>query len=450
MIVDAVAGFVGELRAGGLPVSPTEHADALAALGHARLDRRDSVHDALAVTLVKRQDHIGIFEDLFELWFGSAPAPDGGPLPVPGDDQIAGLLDEVLRGGGAEAMRRLAEAAVARYGGLDAGRPSGAGYPVFATIRALDVDGALARLLAGAAGIDGSADTRLATLVSGEEMAIRSRSVRSEVEREVRRRLVDRIGRRELARSMRRPLPEDVELLHASGADMAAMRRALAPLARRMATRLARRRQHRRHGRPDVRATVRHSLSYGGVFVEPRHRQRVPSKPELLLLADVSGSVAAFARFTLEFVHAVSNQFSSVRSFVFLDGVDEVTGIFDSSRTLGEALRRVDAEADVVWADGHSDYGHALEEFWARWGREVTGRTSVVILGDARNNYHQAGDWVLGEMSRRARRVWWLNPEPRSYWDTGDSLAALYRHHCHAMVECRTLRHLEQFVAQVA
>ena len=184
-------------------------------------------------------------------------------------------------------------------------------------------------------------------------------------------------------------------------------------------------------------------------MVEPRFRHRTPSRPEILVLADVSGSVAAFARFTLEFVHAVSGQFSAVRSFVFLDGVDEVTSIFATSRSLAEALRRVDAEADVVWADGHSDYGHAFEQFWSTWGEEVTGRTSVVILGDARNNYHQSGEWVLGELQRRARRVWWLNPEPRSYWDTGDSLASVYRPHCHSMVECRTLRQLEQFVAQV-
>jgi len=205
-----------------------------------------------------------------------------------------------------------------------------------------------------------------------------------------------------------------------------------------------------RHGRLDFRRTLRRSLSTGGVPADPRYRRPSPHKPEIMVLADVSGSVAPFARFTLQLVHALAGEFSTVRSFVFIDGIDEVTRLFSATDDMAEALARVHTEADVVAADGHSDYGRALESFWSRWGWEITPRTSVVILGDARNNYHAANPWVLADVRRRARRLWWLNPEPRSYWDTGDSIVAEYAPHCDGTFECRNLRQLEGFVAQIA
>jgi uncharacterized protein with von Willebrand factor type A (vWA) domain len=195
---------------------------------------------------------------------------------------------------------------------------------------------------------------------------------------------------------------------------------------------------------------VRHSLSYGGAPAEPRFRHRHPAKPEIAVVADVSGSVAAFARFTLQFVHALSSQFSRVRSFAFVDGIDEVTGHFERADDLADAIARVSTEADVVWGDGHSDYGQALSAFWRRWGKELAPRTTVVVLGDARNNYHATQAWALAALRRRVRHVWWLNPEPRSYWDTGDSVMSEYAPFCDGAFECRNLRQLERFVEQVA
>jgi uncharacterized protein with von Willebrand factor type A (vWA) domain len=113
-------------------------------------------------------------------------------------------------------------------------------------------------------------------------------------------------------------------------------------------------------------------------------------------------------------------------------------------------VHRVNTEADVVWVDGHSDYGHAFEIFWQRWGKEITPKTTVMILGDARNNYHAAQSWVIKEMQHRARHVYWLNPEPRSYWDTGDSIVSDYGAHCDGTFECRNLRQLERFVENLA
>ena len=188
---------------------------------------------------------------------------------------------------------------------------------------------------------------------------------------------------------------------------------------------------------------MRHSLSYGGVPAEPKFKYPRPAKPELMVVADISGSVAAFARFTLMLVYAIQNQFSKVRSFVFIDGIDEVTDYFRATEDITDAIHRVNTEADVVWVDGHSDYGHAFEVFWERYGKDVGPKTTVLLLGDARNNYHASQAWVVKEIRQKARHVYWLNPEPRSYWNTGDSIVGDYGTHTDGVYECRNLRQLE-------
>jgi uncharacterized protein with von Willebrand factor type A (vWA) domain len=398
------------------------------------LDDRDALRVAMAATMVKRPEHRPAFDAVFEAYFALAPAS----LADDPDVDLGALLDEALSSGDTEAVRRLAQLAVARLAGMEAGRGVRGSAYVFKTLRLLDVEGALARLLAGADG-----------WLERDDLAAAGERLRGEIEAEVRRRLVAEKGPQAVARSVRRPLPEDVDFLHASRDDLAALHRALRPLARRMASRLARRRRQGGHGRLDFRRTLRRSLSTGGVPADPRFRRPHPHKPEIVVLADVSGSVATFARFTLQLVHALAGEFSAVRTFVFIDGIDEVTRLFAESDDLASALARVHQEADVVAADGHSDYGRAFATFGARWGREITGRTSVIVLGDARNNYHASSSHVLADLHRRARRVWWLNPEPRSYWDTGDSIVAEYARHCDGVFECRNLRQLEAFVSQI-
>lgn len=434
-MLQILAGFVGELRAAGLPVSLTENVDAMLAVRHVPLDDRDMLRAAMAATMVKRPEHRPAFDAVFDAYFAVGPAV---PVEDAGaDTDLSMALEEAIRSGDEEAVRRLARLAVARLAGMEAGRGfRGSGY-VFKTLHLLDLDGALARLLAGADWLE------------RDDLVAAAKRLRHEVEVEVRRLLVAERGPAAVARSVRRPLPEDVEFLHASREDLAALQRALRPLARRMAARLARRRRQGRRGRLDFRRTMRRSLSTGGVPADPRFRRPHPHKPEIMVLADVSGSVATFARFTLQLVHALAGEFSAVRTFVFVDGIDEVSHLFRRADDLAEALARVNEEADVIAADGHSDYGRALASFWSRWGREVGPRTSVVILGDARNNYHATNAWVLDELERRARRVWWLNPEPRSYWDTGDSVASVYGAHCDGVFECRNLRQLEGFVARI-
>ena len=469
-MLDLLTGFIQELRAAGLPVSLTENLDAMEAVGHVPLEDREAFKYALGATLVKSNAHWKAFETVFEVYFslrgpeftirpeaegdgpvvaGAEAGGAGGATDSMDPEELAALLYRALQEGDQDLLRSLARQAVSLYAGMEAGRPVGGTYYLYRTLRALDLDGVLERLIAESRPLtDG--DDPLAQRLERDEYRARLDRLRDEVEAEIRRRLVADRGHEAMARTLRKPLPEDVDFMHATRDEMLALRKAIQPLARKLAVRLARKRRHRRRGPLDFRSTIRHSLSYGGVPAEPKFRHPRPAKPEIVVVADISGSVAAFARFTLQFVYAMSSQFSRVRSFVFIDGVDEVTRFFEGVDDVGQAVHRVNTEADVVWLDGHSDYGHAFEKFWTRWGTEITPKSSVIVLGDARNNYHAAKAWVLAELAKRARHVYWLNPEPRSYWDTGDSIVAEYAVHCDGVFECRNLRQLERFVEHLA
>jgi uncharacterized protein with von Willebrand factor type A (vWA) domain len=486
-MLDLLTGFVGELRAAGIPVSLTEHLDAAEALRHVPMEDRQA-------SLVKSSSHWRAYETAFEIYFslrgpeyriddGDAPGrletddtgqaqgrdgqqgqgrrrgSGGGEGMTP--EELADLLYKALLGANNSMVAAVARQAVSRYAGMEAGRPVGGTYYLYRTLRNLDLDGVLERLMAEArsstrALVDGSDGEPPTTLTALEERLLRDEfqaridQLKAEIEDEIRRRLVADRGSEALAKSLRKPLPEDIDVMHATRDELVALRKALVPLSRKLAVRLARKRRHGRKGPLDFRSTVRHSLSTGGVPVEPKFRYPRPSKPEIVVIADISGSVASFARFTLHLVHAISSQFSKVRSFVFIDGIDEVSRFFEHVDDPSEAVHRINTEADVIWVDGHSDYGHAFTVFWERWGEEITPRSSVLLLGDARNNYHASQAWVVKELQARARHVYWLNPEPRAYWDSGDSIVGEYAVHCDDVVECRTLRQLERFVGELA
>ena len=492
-MLDLLTGFVAELRAGGIPVSLTEHLDAAEALRHVPMEDREAVKYTLGASLVKTSSHWRAYETAFEIYFSlRGPAyqidgdGDGPPDPQDSDDrstgsggrrgegrggggggqegmtptELADLLYKALLGANPAMMSAVARQAVSRYAGMEAGRPVGGTYYLYRTLRNLDLEGVLDRLVeearASASSPDDGSPAESASLTSLEERLLRDEyqfridQLRKEIENEIRRRLVADRGSEALARSLRKPLPEDIDVMHATRDELVALRKSLQPLSRKLAVRLARKRRHGRKGPLDFRSTVRHSLSTGGVPVEPKFRYPRPSKPEIVVIADISGSVASFARFTLHLVHAISSQFSKVRSFVFIDGIDEVSGFFEGAEDPSDAVHRINTEADVIWVDGHSDYGHALTVFWERWGEEITPRSSVLLLGDARNNYHASQAWVLKELRARARHVYWLNPEPEAYWNSGDSIVGEYAVHCDSVVECRTLRQLEQFVGELA
>lgn len=477
-LVDLLNGFIVELREAGLPVSLTENLDAMQAVRHIPLEDREAFKYALAATLVKNNAHWRAFETVFEVYFSyrgreyKIVDDDGEPLSdeemeglgeMPGaeggqgsggeglsNEELAEMLYRALLEGNEAMLRALARQSVSRFAGMEPGRPVGGTYYLYRTLRNLDLDGMLDRLMEQAQQDAPAPLSPLEERLEQDEYQTRIDQLKKEIEAEIRRRLVADRGVEAMAKTLRKPLPEDVDFMHASREEMADLRKAIYPLTRKLAVRLTRKRRHGRKGPLDFRNTVRHSLSYGGVPAEPKFRYPKPSKPEIFVIADISGSVAAFARFTLHLVYAISNQFSKVRAFVFIDGIDEVTRFFEGVEDIGDAIHRVNTEADVVWVDGHSDYGHAFEVFWNTYGKDVGPKTTVLILGDARNNYHASQSWVVKEIQHKARHVYWLNPEPRSYWDTGDSIVGEYAIHTDGAYECRNLRQLETFVEKLA
>jgi uncharacterized protein with von Willebrand factor type A (vWA) domain len=475
-LLDVLTGFIVELRAAGLPVSMTEDIDAMEALRHVPLEDREAFKYALAATLVKNNAHWRAFETIFDVYFSlrgpqfaieEAPPEEqaqaaasqmsgerrpgqGGALEGMSAEELAEMLFRAMQREDQAMMRAIARESVTRYAGMEPGRPVGGTYYLYRTLRNLDLEGLMERLMKAAEEEADGGLTPLEERLTRDEYEIRIDQLRKEVEAEIRRRLVADRGAEAMAKTLRKPLPENVDFMHATREELVSLRKAIHPLTRKLAVRLARKRRHGRKGPLDFRNTVRHSLSYGGVPAEPKFKYPRPSKPEIVVVADISGSVAAFARFTLHLVHAIASQFSRVRSFVFVDGIDEVTGFFEGVEDITEAIHRVNTEADVIWVDGHSDYGHAFEVFWERWGREISPKTSVLLLGDARNNYHASQAWVLKELRKKARHVFWLNPEPKSYWDTGDSIVGEYAAHCDGVFECRNLKQLERFVEELA
>ncbi len=451
-MLDRFLAFTGALRTAGIPVAVSEEQDALLALGLVPLIEQQAMRSALAATMIKTAPHRPAFDMLFDLYFGTGRGPEAlaerdaaEDAEVPPDaEAFSEELFRALVAGDSGAIRDLARRAVSRFGRVQ-GTRTGSPYFQYRVFREIDMERMLARLMEEEAGGDpGPLERRLWR----DEVDSRLEAFRREVEAEVRRRLAEHRGAEEIAKHTVRPLPEDLDFVRATGEEIAQLRRSIRPLARKLASRMSMRRRHAKRGRLDVRGTIRHSLSTGGVPFDTRFRHRHVRKPELFLICDISGSVAAFARFTLMFVHAFQSEFTRVRSFVFVDTLDEVTRIFDRSDFV-DAIERMNREAEVVWLDGHSDYGSSLEKFWQLYGHDVGPRSTVVVLGDGRNNYRASGAWVLKELRKRARKVYWLNPEPRRYWDTGDSMVSDYARHCDDMAEVRNVKSLQGFISRM-
>ena len=461
-MIQLLTDFIQELRATGIPVSMVESIDAMEAVQVIDLSDRSALKATLGSTLVKNERHYQAFDVAFEVFFAHhRPPEDSGPDPGPGsgtEDQSGGsaagatdlddLIDAIYRalmGNDPGGLQAAARRAVEELAGIEPGRPVGGTYYLYRTMRRIDMEALQQRLLDDAmAGLD--PDDALDARLAREEVEAQIARLRQEIQDEIRRRLVADRGRQSVARTLRQPLVEDLDLMHATRNDLAQIEDVIEPLTRKLAARLARRRRLLRAGRLDFRKTMRRSLATGGVPMDPVFRKSRPHRPEVFLLCDISGSMATFARFTLQFTYAMATHFSKLRSFVFIDTVDEVTRHFGPGVDFGDALGRIATEAEAVWLDGHSDYGNSFARFVERYGNEVTPRTTVIITGDARNNYRPPRGQLLEEISRKARAVYWLNPEPRSYWDTGDSVMGRYEPSCDGVYEVRTLRQLEQFV----
>ncbi|WP_433421142.1 vWA domain-containing protein [Microtetraspora malaysiensis] len=451
-LLDRHVAFMGALREAGLPVSLAEGLDAARALTVIDLAERETLREAYAATLVKRPQHRPGFDALFDLWFPPVIS-DGPPEPAPGHaerpvlpNETAELRDrlaDLLMGDPDDpAFRAFARSMVGRFGRVPAAgnRQSWFSYPV---LRALSPQTLIARLLDAMLAERGGVPETLART----QISRNIRKFEEAVTADVRRRIAEESGIEKIARTSVPPPIDRVDFLRLTRDELTRLRREVHPLARRLATRLTARRKRGRRGRLDVRRTVRASLSTGGVPLTPHLRPRRPHRPELVILCDASGSVAAFSHFTLLLTFALREQFTKVRAFAFVDTVDEITAHFRPGVDVLDAVTRMTEEADIV-RFGRTDYGHVFTRFAERYTDAIGPRTSLLILGDARSNYQAPALDALRRLAGEARHAYWLNPEPRPQWDTGDSLASAYAGIV-PMYECRNVAQLATFVEEL-
>jgi len=443
-VAERLTSLVGALRAHGVRIGTGESVDAARAVEALGLADRELLREGLAATLLHGTGQRQVFDPVFDLYF---PRGIGGPeQPAAGREDLRERLAAALAADDRAQMLRLAAEAVDGFGGYGSA-PESDGWSSYQTLERVRPQTLMARVrdeVRARGGAPGFTDRLLE-----DEVRRRIDAFRAMVVAEARRRVAERRGRDEIARRGVRPTADRVDFLFAGRDQLAELRRTVRPLARKLATRLAARRRRASRGSIDLRRTLRGSLSTGGVPMRPVLRRRRPARPELVLLCDVSGSVSGFSDFTMLLVQALHDQFSKVRVFAFVNRVDEVTGLLEHGAADPEGLAaRIQGEAGVTGYHGSSDYGMALGEFAERYEEAVGPRTTVFVLGDARTNMSDPNLPAVRGIARRARRVYWLNPEQRSRWGTGDSAAPAYAELVE-MHECRTARQLSALVGRL-
>lgn len=449
-----VTQFVDRLRQVGIPVSTAEAIDAVGALGAVDWGHREQFRAALGGTLIKNLAHLPSFDILFDIFF---PAHAGEFLMAEeGEEESGDLTQRILEALAlmdVDMLEKLISEAIKSFASMEPGRAvAGRIYQmrVEQALRLEELIERLARLLAargmgdGAGGGDGET---FYLRIAREDASSRVAELKKRIERQIRALLVADRGPEAVARTLVRELPEDIDFLQASSQDLQEMRQMVAILARRLATRLAYKHHQFRKGRLDFRRTIRRSLETGGTPMYPQLKHRV-RKPEIALLCDLSGSVAAFSRFALALLYTLSQHFGKVRSFAFVDTCDEVTRFFEGA-DFQDSVDRIRKEAKIIWMQDSSDYGHTFQEFVRNFADATTPRTSVLVLGDCRSNYGAPGIEHLKTIKSRARKVFILNPESKRYWNTGDSIVAKYEPVVDGVHECRNLRELSSFIERI-
>ncbi|MEJ7750657.1 MAG: VWA domain-containing protein [Thermoleophilaceae bacterium] len=441
--------FADELRREGMAVGTSELLDAFAALRTMSWTEREDFREALSATLAKSQEDRRVLEIVFERFFFRAVEREAVERDIregtPGESGEAERLDldalrdrirDALRSpdseeGSDSAMRDLARLAISAFG------RQGEGSGV------IGVDVQRIRRTLGLKGESAAAELPDPDTVPRERL----REFEKHVRRELERALIERT--RALPPS--KPLREfDRALPTGAAQDLAAVHRVVAQLRRRLATQGRETRGANRSAAVDVRRTMRLSLQTGGVPIELRYRPRRPRRPELYVLCDVSTSVTSASVFFLSVLHALHDSFRKLRSFVFVERISEVTDVFERERSFEAVSRAIASDAGVADVSGYTDYGRVWSEFLEGVVDDLDPRSSVIVLGDARTNGREPHAKTFAEVSARAGRTFWMNPEPRLYWNYGDSVMAAYEPYCDGVFECWTTKQLEGFVNAIS
>ena len=438
-------GFCEELRSEGIAVGTSEILDAFAALEHVPWTSRADFREALAATIAKSQEDRRLFELLFERWFFRAAEVEAiergigeeGRRQEGGErldiDELREQVRQAIIEGDDGEMRDLARLAIAAFGRQ--GEGSG--------VVGVDVQ-RIRRTLGLSAGAQQTDE-------QGNELPAIDRDQLNAFERHLRRELERDLIERTSTLPPSRPLADlDRALPTSPTQDLAAVHRAVSQMKRRLATLGHEQRGRKQAQTVDIRRTMRASLQTGGVPLTLRYRPKRPRRPEIYVLCDVSTSVTSASVFFLSVLHALHDSFRKLRSFVFIERISEVTEIFEHERDFREIARRISSEGGVADVSGYTDYGRVWLEFLTEISDELDPRSTVIVLGDARTNGREPHAEVFAQLAERAGRLFWLNPEPKLYWNYGDSVMSAYERYCDGAFECWTTKHLENFVNVVA
>jgi uncharacterized protein with von Willebrand factor type A (vWA) domain len=464
---ERIVEFTHVLRRNGVRVSLSENMDVFRALERLGIEDPQRFRDALRTTLVKSAADIQSFEELFDFFFlGLGQAIDAldrrmmeelGLSPEQYQrmlDQIQRLLRQmegdlseltkaILTANRGELERLLREAARQE---LDSAGLDGFRFTPYMRLGArleLDrVQSEIERLkaLLRRLGENGQGGDEMRNLMRYLDERLRdlNRLLREVIQQEQR-----KLGHEPRDSSARSSLA-DKSFAFYTEEDIRRMNAAVTRLAQRLKNRLSVRRKRAARGRFNVKATLRKNLQYGGVPFEVMLERRKKTKPQVMVLCDISDSVLNASRFMLQFVYSIQDLYAKVRSFVFVSDIGEVTRLFEEN----DIQRAVEAalKGDVIDVFSHSNFGRAFELFHQNYFSGVDSRTTVLIIGDGRNNYNRPSDWVLREIQRKAKQLIWLNPESRMTWGVGDSEMPRYAPHCDLAEECRSISQLYRIV----
>ena len=448
---EVIHGFVELLRQGGLKITPQETIDALQAVNLAGIDYLP-LRATLRATMIKSQIDRALFERLFEIYFGQrdlkypsvgdagwdiATAGGGPSQGRQGTGSPAGELAAAIKDGHQRVLERLAQRGIENAGPLREQefndipgivRRAQVALGWFEAVHLLDQEAKQVSYQEYESWQDRWRDLNRAiiSLLEDELLKFGTKGLDAVIAFE----------------SLRL---KDFNLLQDEEIDQ--VKAYLTRLGRRLAARQGRRRQRAKRGQVYLAGTWRQALRTGGIPVQLRYRERLPDRPEFAVLCDLSGSVALFSEFMLNLVIALQERFQRVRSFAFVDEIDEISDLLPGTAP-DQVVERIRREARFSISD-FSNYGQVLVQFEKRYLNQFSSRATLIILGDARNNWNHPEKDLLAVIAGQFRRLIWLNPQPREYWGNEDSIIGMYAPLCSGVYECRNLRQLEEAVQKI-
>ena len=471
-MTEVLSDFIRALRAADVRVSTSESIDAGRVVELVGLDARERLRDALSQVLAKSEEEKQAFRDTFDRYFafdqfksrgageaegeesgeaeggeGGDPSDpqrgQGGGMPGPGgggtegepagDAPMARDLVEMLESGDQAALQ-MALAEAARQAQLN-------------RIRLFTQRGMYVRRMMEMMGLDGlneEIERREGPNPAGAE---RLRELRDELREQVRDYVEKQleIFTANAGRQLREEVLSQVRLGNVDRSDMKIMRDLVAKMAKRLVALHSRRKKVEKRGQLDVRRTIRANIEFDGLLFHTVWKQQKVDRPKVVAVCDVSGSVAQVARFLLMFLYSLQEVLPRVRSFAFSGELGETTALFETERRIEDAISRVLRDH----GSGSTDYGRAFSDLEKLALDDIDHRTTVLILGDARSNYSDPRGDILKKIHAQARRVIWLNPEPKSMWNSGDSEMRRLQPYCDTAKTCASLKDLERVVSEL-